>query len=138
MDVQSAFDNLNPIALFGGCIIPIIATPVGFFVALAVRRTAPLVNVLTTTILAAYIVSTVMLFVLLRRLIPETALSMPGAATISFVVSAGLVFFVTYAIHRRLFSQQAALKAAHREEQTFSVYGEDVRGKAKNQRRRKR
>ena len=138
MDPRDTFNNLNPLALFGGCILPIIATPLGIVVAYIVRRVMPMANILVATILAGYVVTVVILFVVLRQLFPETALNLYGATTISLITAAGIIFFLVFFISRKLFTQGEALKATLKEEQTFSVFGEDVRDKSNKSRRSKK
>lgn len=138
MDPRDAFNDLNPIALFAGCVLPIIATPIGVGVAFFVRRMMPMANILIATILAGYIVGVVILFALLRRLVADTVLNIYAAATISLITAAGIIFFLTFFVHRKLFAHEAEVKAVLKAEQTFSVFGEDVRDKPKHPRRRKK
>jgi hypothetical protein len=138
MDPRDAFNELNPIALFAGCILPMVATPIGFLVTLLVRRIMPMVNILTVTIVAGYIVSVVVLFALIRQLLPETVLSLYGAGVVSLITAAGAMIFLAFFIHRKLFVGTAELNAAEKEAQTFAVFGEDVRDKSHRLRRRKK
>jgi Na+/alanine symporter len=138
MDTRDAFNNLNPIALFGGCILPIIATPLGIVVAYVVRRIMPIANILIATILAGYIITVVILFVVLRQLLPETVLNIFATATISLIAAAGIIFFLAFFIYRKLFAHETERKAALKEDQAFAVFGEDVRDKSSYSRRSKK
>jgi len=136
MSLQDAFNNLTPIMLFVICILPMVATPIGFGIALLVRRLMPIVNILSTTIVAAYVVCVVILFVVLRRLFADNALNLYGAAVTSLIVAAGVVFVLVYAIRRKLVADESALRTAQQEEQAFAVFGEDVRARRKKLRRK--
>jgi hypothetical protein len=138
MDTRDAFENLNPIALFAGCILPIVATPIGIGLAFVVRRIMPMANILVATILAGYIVTVVILFTLLRHFFSETVLNIYAAGTISLVTAAGVIFFLVLVIYRKLFSEGKEQKASLKEEQTFAIFGEDIRDKSNNPRRRKK
>ena len=138
MDTREAFNNLNPIALFAGCILPIVATPIGIGVAFIVRRMMPLANILIATILAGYIVCVVILFALLQRLLSDTIINIYGTATISLVAAAGIIFFLVFVVRRKLYTQKTVLEATLKEAQTFSVFGEDVRTKTNKLRRDKK
>jgi hypothetical protein len=129
MDPREAFANLNPIALFAGCILPMVAAPIGVGVALVVRRIMPLANILLATILAGYIVAVVILFVLLRRLFPETLINVYSAATVSLITAAGVMVFLAYSIHHKLFTKDLARKESEKKAETFAVFGEDVRAR---------
>jgi hypothetical protein len=136
MDVGQPFSELNPVILVAGCILPVIATPIGLVVAFLVRRFMPVVNVLMAAILAGYIVSVVILFTLIYRALPDSSFNLYGAALISLVLAAGIIVALVYIIQRRLFAQAAQLQAKVKEEHVFSVGGEDVRDKRKNLRRK--
>jgi hypothetical protein len=107
-----------------------VAVPIGVLVALLVRRTMPLVNMITVGVFAGYTVGFVVLFAVLRRLFVEMAWY--NAASISLVVTAGIVFVISYFIKRSLYAEALSV------EQQFSVFGEDARDKPRNLRRRKR
>lgn len=108
------------------------AVPIGAVVAIMVRRTMPLANMITAGIITGYMVGFVVLFAILRRWFTEMAWY--NAASISLVVTTGVVFMVIFFIRRALYARAEALSA----EQQFTVFGEDSRDKPKNLRRRKR
>lgn len=133
MNPEGVFDNLNPIMLFAGCVLPLVATPIGFGIALIVR---PMVNILTATILASYIVSVVIVFALIRAISPDPVFNPYSAAFVSLMIAAGIICSLVYSIHRKLFAHAGELEAKIKEEHTFSVMGEDVRDKRNNLRRK--
>ena len=107
-----------------------LCVPLGFLLSLVVKRMMPLVGITSAALTAGYIVGFVVLYVLLGQLIPS--LAWYNAASISMVVSAGIVFFIAYSVRRALFARSAEL----RDEQAFKVQDEDVRNRPKNLRRR--
>lgn len=125
-------DNPLVVALIVVFFLRILPIIIGFGVAIAVRRMMPMVNVLTVSIFAGYAVGFVVLAVILTRLSPT--LQWYDAASISLVITAGIVFFVAYLIRRTLYGREPTLKS----ELSFTVFDEDQRGKPKNLRRRKR
>lgn len=128
-------ENLEKIVvniLIGWCGPWPVSIPIGIVVALIVRRIMPLVNLVAATLVAGYVVGVAVLFVILRRLFPESALGISGMFTISSVVAAGLVVVISYVLKRSLYAHEARLK----QEQSFAVFGEDARDKPKNLRRR--
>ncbi|MBZ0284621.1 MAG: hypothetical protein K8L97_28040 [Anaerolineae bacterium] len=134
MEVEpgDAINQLGPIAVFVLVGMRIISIPVGFAIAVIVRRMLPAVNAITAALFAGYAVGFTVIFVVLLRILPE--LAWYDCAAISLVVTAGLVFFVAYVIKRTLYAHEAELKR----DQAFTVFEEDQRGKPKNLRRRKR
>jgi hypothetical protein len=133
---EDAFNNLNLIMLFAGCVLPLVATPIGFGIAFVVRRTMPMVNILTATILASYIVSVVIVFALIRAISPDPVFNPYSAAFVSLMIAAGILFSLVYFIHRQLLAHAGELETKVKEEHTFSVMGEDVRDKRNNLRRK--
>lgn len=131
MQPDESFANLGPIIIFTLVGLRIISIPIGLGVFILVRRMMSAFTVTTTSILAGYIVGFVLLFVFIRQLLP---LAWYDAASISLVVSAGIVIYITYLIKRSLFRRSAEIQT----EAGFKVFGEDARGKSKNLRRRKR
>jgi hypothetical protein len=127
-----AINNLGPIALFVLVGMRIISIPVGFAIAVIVRRMLPAVNAITAALFAGYAVGFVVLFVAMMQLFPT--LAWYDSAAISLVVTAGIVFFAAYAIKRTLYARETELKR----DQAFRVFDEDQRQKPKNLRRRKR
>jgi Na+/H+ antiporter NhaA len=92
----------------------------------------PLANIIVVGIFAGYVVGFVVLFAILRRLFADIAWY--NAASISLVVTAGIVFTISYFIKRALYANAESLSAEHQ----FTVFGEDARDKPRNLRRRKR
>lgn len=132
MEPGEAVNQLGPIALFVLIGMRIISIPVGFLIAVLVRRMLPAVNAITAAVFAGYAVGFVVLFVIMMQLFP--ALAWYDSAAISLVVTAGIIFFIAYAIKRSLYAHETTLKR----DMAFSVFDEDQRQKPKNLRRRKR
>jgi hypothetical protein len=122
--------NLGLIAFIVLVVLRILAIPVGFAIALAVRRMLPAVTLLRVTILASYLVTITILFALIERLLP--ALAWYDAASASIIIGAGIVFFAAYTLKRTLYAQAPRLSR----EEAFVIFGEDARDKPKNLRRR--
>jgi ABC-type sugar transport system permease subunit len=130
----SSLNTTLTIVFFFMLFLGFIATPIGFVVALLVRRMMPLVNVLLAAIVAAYVVGVVVIFVILRALFTDERLNVYAALTGSVIASAGIVFAIAYIIHRIIISRAPSLTA----EEKFAVFGEDLRAKPKSARRHKR
>jgi hypothetical protein len=127
---EAAVDNLGIIVFVVLVVLRILAIPVGFAIALVVRRMLPAVSLLRVTILASYAITITVLFALIGRLMP--ALAWYDAAAASIIIAAGIVFFAAYALKRLLYAQAPRLS----QEQAFVIFGEDARDKPKNLRRR--
>jgi hypothetical protein len=121
---------LLPLIVF--CGLRVAGIIVGIGVAWVVRKMLPFVNAITAAIFAGYAIGFVVLFVLLLRLFPE--MLWYDAATISLVVTAGIVFFISLLIKRTLYAQKDVLAR----NQGFAVFGEDRRARAKDLHKRKR
>jgi hypothetical protein len=133
IDTATMGDNLKAFLLFY-MFLSAIATPIGFLVAILVRRMMPLANALLAAVVAGYVVSVVILFVILRALFRDDQLNMYAALAASMIVSAGIVFSLAYIIRRVIISRAPSLTAAEK----FAVFGEDLRAKPKSARRHKR
>lgn len=121
---------LLPLIVF--CGLRIAGIIVGIGVAWVVRKMLPFVNAITAAIFAGYAVGFVILFVLLLRLFPE--MLWYDAATISLVVTAGIIFFISLFIKRTLYAQKNTLAR----DQGFAVFGEDRKTRPKDLHKRKR
>jgi hypothetical protein len=122
---------MGPIVLFALIGLRIISIPIGVGVFILIRRMMPAVTVTSVSIIAGYIVGVVVLFVLIRQVF---GLIWYDTASISLVITAGVVFYITYTIKRSLFKPSRSMEA----ETGFKVFGEDAKQKPKNLRRRKR
>lgn len=121
---------LLPLIVF--CGLRVAGIIVGIGVAWGVRKMLPFVSAITAAIFAGYAVGFVVLFAALLRLLPQ----MPwyDAATISLVVTAGIVFFISLLIKRTLYSHKDTLTR----DQRFAVFGEDRKARPKDLHKRKR
>ena len=131
MTPEESFKNMGPIAIFIVIGLRIVAIPIGIGVAIIVRRISPMVTSIIAAIFAGYIVGFVILFYVIWQVIH---LHWYDAASISLVVTAAIVFYVSYVIKRRLFHNVDTIK----DDQVFNIFGEPVKGKPKIVRRRKR
>lgn len=129
MTPEESFNNLGPIMVFALFGLRILAIPGGMLVAFLVRRMMPFVNMITVGLAAGFLIGFVILFVVVRQLAP--ALGWYDAASISLVVTSGIVFFISYVIKRSLYAHAPKLA----DEQAFKVQGEDRRDRPKNLRR---
>ncbi len=109
----------------------IIAIPIGIAVAIVIRRISPAVTSAVVAIFAGYIIGFVVLFVLLRQ---AFALIWYDAAAISLIVVAGIVFYISYMVKRSLYPASAA---QIKEDQTFKIFDEPVKGSRKKNRRKR-
>jgi hypothetical protein len=133
LDTSGLKEKLTAVFVFW-LFLSFIAIPIGFVVSRLVRRTLPMVRILVAVILAGYIVGAVILFVLIRRLFPDSVLGLYSAMTVSVVVSGGIIFAAAYIIRRILIERAPKLSA----DQAFVIFGEDARDKPKSARRHKR
>jgi hypothetical protein len=130
MTPEETFKNIGPVMLFVLIGLRFIAIPVGILVAVVVRRISPMVTSLIITVFAGYIVGFVVLFVVFHQVLP---LPWYDAASISLVLTAAIVFYISYVIKRSLFARAAELK----DEQAFKIFDEPVKGGPRKKHRRK-
>ena len=130
MTPDESFKNLGPIMLFVIFGLRILSIPGGMLVFFLVRRMMPFVNMITVGIAAGFVVCFVVLYVVVRKMAPE--LGWYDAASISLVVTSGLIFFISYLVKRSLYAHADKLT----DDQVFKVDGLDMRKRPKNLRRR--
>ena len=129
VDLGGMAQQLGPIIafiIFGSLFV---AVPIGLMVGLLVRHTRPIVTPLNVALLGGYIVIVVILFVVLRRV---AEFSLYTALAASVVISAGIIFAIALMLRRylRTHTPDATI------DQDFSVFGEDIRDKRKNLRKK--
>ncbi|MBL8162348.1 MAG: hypothetical protein JNJ61_10220 [Anaerolineae bacterium] len=129
---SNSIELLPMLPLIVFCGLRVAGIIVGIGVAWVVRKMLPFVNAITAAIFAGYAVGFVVLFAALLRLFPE--MLWYDAATISLVVTAGIVFLISLLIKRTLYSQKDTLAR----DQGFAVFGEDRKARPKDLHKRKR
>jgi ABC-type sugar transport system permease subunit len=129
---MDALQNLGPIMTFVYLGLPPLSLPIGFVIALIVRRMMPVFNLMLIAIMAGYSVIATIIFVIVQRLFFQDISGIAAAAAISLILAMVVILVIAYSIKRILFADEKRLK----EEQSFSVFGEDAREKPKNLRRR--
>lgn len=128
MTPQETLNNL-PIIVIVLVAMRFIALPFGVIVAIVVRRISPAVTPIVMAIFSGYIIGFVVLFVILWQVL---GLVWYDAACISLVVTAGIVFYISYVVKRSLYARPALAK----EDEVFMVFDEPVKGSHKKNRRK--